>query len=115
MSETNPVIIDGGLYLKALECDNKAQFEVAEIYYNRGWFKESFSWYKESADNGYFDAQFQVGKMYFGGIGIERNYTLAAKYYEMFEENGGDEMADDSDEDEDFDNSDYEGLSDVDE
>ena len=33
----------------------------------------------------------------------------------MFEENSDDEMVDDSDEDEDFDNSDYEGLSDVDE
>jgi len=41
-------------------------------------------WFQNLAHSGDVDSQLQLGKMYYhGGLGFERNYRLAAKYFKM--------------------------------
>ena len=44
--------------------------------------KIAFSWYKKAADNNHPRATFEVAKRYEKGLGIEKNETLAKRFYE---------------------------------
>ncbi len=43
--------------------------------------KEAFEWCQKAAQQGYINAQYQLGQMYFEGIGVEENYEEAFKWF----------------------------------
>ena len=66
--------------------DIKAQFELANMYYNglqvKKDYKLAFFWYKQVAKKGYASAQFNVANSYYKGIGVEKNIDKAIIWYE---------------------------------
>ncbi len=82
------------LMKKAGEANSaEAQFNVA-MYYNKGQyglpkdFKESFSWAKRSADQGYAQAERFVGACYENGIGVSADKALAKEWYDKAQAKG---------------------------
>lgn len=75
------------LYMKAAELGNaEAQHEVGCCYAspNRGVatdYYEAFKWYKKSADQGYAEGIWKVGKAYKRGEGVQEDDKMAEKYY----------------------------------
>ncbi len=58
-----------------------AAFNLGNIYYKRGYFKEAFEYYKKASLLGHKKAQFKLGWFYHQGIYIDKNETLAKKWY----------------------------------
>jgi len=68
------------LYLKAVSLNSKhAMFNLGEIYRDGDFegvdidLKKSFSWFKQASDEGFLDAQFELGKILIDGIGVNKN------------------------------------------
>ena len=51
-------------------------------------YKEALMWYKLAADQGYADAQFNLGLMYSDGTGVPEDDTEALKWYHLAAEQG---------------------------
>ncbi len=45
-------------------------------------------WYRKAAEQGYADAQYNIGKMYQYGYGVVQNYSKAKKWYRKAAEQG---------------------------
>jgi len=46
--------------------------------------KQALRWYRKAADQGYAQAQYNLGLKYeYGGTGVDKNYTIAIKYYKQ--------------------------------
>jgi len=77
--------------LKAAEQgDPKAQVELANIYLMEPDPDpdESLSWLKRAADQGDTTALFRIGQIYHQGMGIPRDYRLAADWFRKAAEKG---------------------------
>lgn len=74
------------LYMKAAELGNaEAQCEVGFRYESSNCgvakdYYEAFKWYKKSADQGYVDGIYSVGKAYNFGYGVQQDLKMAEKY-----------------------------------
>ena len=61
--------------------------------YDKGYgvaqsYTEAVNWYRKSAEQGFAEAQYNLGLMYFNGDGVAQNYTEAAKWYRKAAEQG---------------------------
>lgn len=69
------------LVAKALAGDAEAQYECAVIIaVDLKDYPLAFKWHLKAAEQGYIDAQFSVGLMYGGGIGVEQNYIKSVEW-----------------------------------
>jgi hypothetical protein len=50
-------------------------------------FKEAFLWMQKSAEADNTDAQYELARMYFIGIGVEPDSLMGNYWYEIWEEN----------------------------
>ena len=57
-------------------------------YYNSKNYKEAVKWYRKSADQGYANAQCNLGYMYEVGRGVSQSYSEAVKWYRSAAEQG---------------------------
>lgn len=70
-----------------------AQYNVG-LYYHNGWsgvkqdYQQAAYWYRKSADQGYADAQLNLGYLYGKGLGVEQNYQQAAYWYRKAADQG---------------------------
>ena len=64
--------------------DMEVSFDAAEA----GDFKQAVTIWKQLADQGDAQAQFNLGLMYHGGLGLPRNETEAVSWYEKAAQNG---------------------------
>ena len=55
----------------------EAQFYVAIAYNTEKDYRQGAMWYRKSADQGYYAAQFDLGTMYELGQGVPQDYVLA--------------------------------------
>jgi TPR repeat protein len=71
----------------------KAQYELGHYYYatqigmNRDYAKAA-KYVRQSADQGYADAQVELGSYYGRGIGVPRNVTMAVQWYRKAADEG---------------------------
>lgn len=79
--------------------DGKAQFELGLKYYNGDGiiegdsmnepdYKKALEYFKKAAENGYPEAQHNIGVMYAHGQGVEADAEIAFKWYKKAAENG---------------------------
>lgn len=54
-----------------------AQYELAQYH-----LKEAEKYLKQSADQNYFLANYELGLMYYVGVGVEKSYAKAKEYFE---------------------------------
>lgn len=73
----------------ALEGDNRSQFEVASLlYWGRGYQqsdandREAIRWAMMAAEDEYFPAVAFIGQMYQQGVGVPRDLSVAASWFE---------------------------------
>ena len=58
----------------------KEQYEMGSSYYDKGNYQEAIKWYTKAAENGYPDAQSELGFMYLNGEGTPVNKTESVKW-----------------------------------
>lgn len=51
-------------------------------------YEEAIKWYEKSANQGYAEAQYNLGTMYQNAIGVEQDFKKAIKYYKQAAEQG---------------------------
>jgi TPR repeat protein len=77
---------------KAGRGDAKAQFSLAECYYNGFGVPQddvqAVSWYRKSADQGFVEAQYMLGYVYAKGECVQKDEAEAFKLYRMAAEKG---------------------------
>ena len=66
----------------------KEQYEIGSAYYDKGNYQEAIKWYTKAAENGYTDAQSELGFMYLNGEGVDVNKTEAVKWLSLAGEKG---------------------------
>lgn len=72
-------------YRKAAEQGHhEAQYDLAVLYHTArdGWepdLERAAEWYLAASENGNAEAQYQAGKFYFRGLGLPKNFELAAE------------------------------------
>lgn len=66
----------------------KEQYEMGSSYYDKGNYQEAIKWYTRAAENGYLDAQSELGFMYLNGEGTVVNKIEAVKWLKMAGEKG---------------------------
>ncbi|MCG8687297.1 MAG: caspase family protein, partial [Desulfobacterales bacterium] len=74
--------------------DPVAQFEVGELYYcgckydiSKN-YKQAAAWYRKSAEQGYAEAQNDIGFLYEKGLGVEKDYFQASGWYRKAAQKG---------------------------
>lgn len=70
--------------VQAAPVDMEKSFSAAET----GDFKNAINIWKDLADGGDAQAQFNLGLMYHGGLGLPRNEQEAVKWYQIAAEGG---------------------------
>jgi hypothetical protein len=64
-------------------------FELGEKYYfDDKNYTEAAKWYRMSAEEGYAEAQYELGAMYYGGEGITQNNSEALKWFRKSADQG---------------------------
>ena len=64
------------------------QYEMGQSYYDKGNYQEAIKWYTKAAENGYPDAQSELGFMFLNGEGVAVNKTEAVKWLSKAGEKG---------------------------
>jgi len=64
---------------------------IADIYYyDNKEYAQAFEWYQKAANGGWPDSHYMLGKMYYEGLGTERNVKKSAMWYTKAAESGRD-------------------------
>ena len=63
-------------------------YDKAEEYYDAKNYTEAVKWYRKAADQGYADAQCNLGYMYNQGLGVTKSSAEAVKWYRKAAEQG---------------------------
>ena len=66
----------------------KETFELGALYYSNGDYQTSLKLWQPLAENGYAEAQYALGVMYFQGEGVKQDYAKAVKWYTKAAEQG---------------------------
>ncbi len=66
----------------------KEQYEIGSSLYDKGNYQEAIKWFTKAAENGYPDAQSELGFMYLNGEGVTVNKSEAARWLRKAGENG---------------------------
>ena len=74
--------------LIALATPSQADFQDGLAAYNRGDYATALQEFKPLAEQGYANAQYNLGVMYDKGQGVPRDYAEAAKWYRKAAEQG---------------------------
>ena len=61
---------------------------IGLVYNNRRDYVKALEYYKKAAEQGSAQAQFNLGRMYFYGLGTDQDYTKAAEWYQKSSEQG---------------------------
>ncbi len=80
--------MDSELYQWALQGEAQAQFVVGCFFEGCEDYAEAVKWYRRAAEQGYVDAQNNLGECYESGQGVEQNYDKAVKWYRKAAEQG---------------------------
>ena len=56
--------------------------------YGKGDYAAAVSWYRKAAEQGYADAQFNLGVMYAKGAGVPQDYAMALPWYRKAADQG---------------------------
>ena len=93
-AEEDPLLVHGSylasqedaekLRADAEKGDPKAQYEIGNQYWGRGSSEEAaegVKWYRRSAEQGFGDAQFNLGIAYQTGYGVEQDNVQADAWY----------------------------------
>ena len=67
--------------VEGLEKYFQTKIEADEKYYKNTNNKKALEWYKKSASQGYKEAQYALGSMYFKGIDTESDYEKALYWF----------------------------------
>lgn len=59
----------------------QAQTELAKMYYERKFYKNSIYWYEQSSGLNSGESLFMLGEIYYKGQGVEEDVTKAVEYY----------------------------------
>jgi TPR repeat protein len=73
---------------KAERGDTEAQFALAVSYYSATNYTEAATWYQKSAENGFAEAQTQIGLCYLYGNGVSLDTERAVKWFRKSAERG---------------------------
>ena len=65
-----------------------AQWNLANIYYNRKDYKETFKLYTLAAEQNHAASQYMLGRCYWEGYSCEQSYDEAAKWYRKAADQG---------------------------
>lgn len=68
--------------------DGSVQFLNALEYYHRKDYARAKELFEKAAANGYANAQYSLGMMYYDGEGVEQDYVKAAGWYQKAASNG---------------------------
>src|SRR4051794_22015119 len=60
-----------------------AENNLGLLCYQARDFDAAFKWFKASSSTGHVPALFNLGTMYFKGVGVKQDYSQAAKYLEI--------------------------------
>ncbi len=63
-------------------------FTGGMYYFDYKDYEEALRWFRESANNGYNQAQLKIGIMYYEGLGTNQNYKLAFEWIKKSAEKG---------------------------
>jgi TPR repeat protein len=66
----------------------KLQNELGDRYYSTRTYDEAVKWYQKSAEQGYAEAQFNLGLMYQNGFGVIQDDNEAVKWFRKSAEQG---------------------------
>ena len=66
----------------------KAQYELGKKYFDAKNYSEAIKWYRKSAEQGYAQAQRNLGNMYYNGYGVKQDYSEAVKWFRKAAEQG---------------------------
>jgi tetratricopeptide (TPR) repeat protein len=76
-------------YTKAAEKGHAlAQHKVGVIHHEKGQHVEAFKWFKKAAIQGIIQAEYNLGKCYEDGLGVDKNIPKAVKWYTKAAEQG---------------------------
>ncbi|MFK7826585.1 MAG: tetratricopeptide repeat protein, partial [Oligoflexales bacterium] len=64
------------------------EMKLANSYYARGDYGRAYSYFKTAANKGNRDGQFMLGKMYFEGTGVVKNFRKAKTWFIKAKDNG---------------------------
>jgi TPR repeat protein len=83
-----------GHYMCAAKLGNaESQYIIAEYYRKSYQYKQSFKWYKKSAEQGIVNAQYRLGSMIYTGAYREYDIKKGVQWLEQACENGSSEAA----------------------
>jgi TPR repeat protein len=74
--------------LAADQGEQKAQFNIGLIYYNKKQFKDAYEYYKLSAHQGNVGAVAELGVMYYNGNGFEKDLEKSFEFFKIAAEQG---------------------------
>ena len=66
----------------------KSLYEKGTISYDQGKYAEAIEWFRKAAEQGYAEAQNDLGYMYRSGEGVTQNYAEAVRWYARAAEQG---------------------------
>ena len=70
------------------ELPAEEQYAKAVKNYANGKYEKAAKWYRKAADQGFAEAQFDLGLMYAYGLGVTQSYPKAAKWWRKAAEQG---------------------------
>ncbi|UDQ98870.1 tetratricopeptide repeat protein [Lentisphaerota bacterium WC36G] len=68
--------------------DAKAQCAIGAILSQQSKLKEALEWFKKSANQGYAEAQHNIGISYYHGFAVKQDYKKAFEWFKKAAENG---------------------------
>lgn len=71
--------LSAGMY--AQSGDSVEDYETAASYYNNGDYKTAFRYFSSAANAGNYNAQYDLGNLYWNGAGTEKNHSKAIEWY----------------------------------
>src|SRR5215469_9810973 len=86
-ANTQPTTAPGSLLAAATAGDAKAQFTLAESYFDDRYatlgYAQAVAWYRKSAAQGYAPAQDRIGSMCEDNTGLPSDYKKAVNYFRL--------------------------------
>lgn len=61
---------------------------LAEMFQSTQDYEQAVKWYRQAADEGYVESQWNLGLMYYNGFGVNQSYEEAAKWFRLAAEQG---------------------------
>jgi cell division ATPase FtsA len=76
-----PAVVQEESVEVAVQNDAQAQYQMGLKHETAQDYRQAFESYKRAADTGLADAQNKLGKMYYYGLGVEKNDDISAEWF----------------------------------